>query len=303
MAMQTGFITDIQRFSVDDGPGIRTTVFLKGCMLKCLWCHNPECQNPKVQLRYVDSACFKCGACEKACSAQVHHVTEECHQVDFEKCIACGACVKACTYDALSLSGGLFTAEEVIAEVMKDKRYYDTSGGGITISGGEPLMQPEFTLEILEAAKGQNLHTCLETCGHVEEKALKEAEKLTDLFLYDYKATDPIAHQKLTGTGNQRILQNLDMLYCLGASIVLRCPIIPGCNMEPSHYDGIIALLEKYPEILRAELMAYHKMGTAKYRQLGIPYALSHLPDISPEQKTEVIEYFYTHTARPVIFG
>lgn len=303
MIVQTGLITDIQRFSVDDGPGIRTTVFLKGCPLRCLWCHNPECISPKVQLRYVESACILCGACERVCPSKVHHVTEINHQVDFEKCIACGACVKACAYDALSLSGKTVTVEDVILEVMKDKRYYDTSGGGITISGGEPLMQPEFTLALLVAAKELNLHTCMETCGYVEENALKEAAELTDVFLYDYKATDPFAHQALTGAGNQRILDNLDMLYHLGASIILRCPIIPGCNMDPAHFDGIIALLAKYPNILRAELMAYHKMGTAKYKQLGKPYTLSHLPDMSPEQKAETLAYFHSHTARPVIFG
>jgi pyruvate formate lyase activating enzyme len=300
---QTGLITDIQRFSVDDGPGIRTTVFLKGCPLGCIWCHNPECIGPKVQLRYVESACVHCGACEKVCPAKVHHMTEEYHQVDFEKCIACGACAEACAYDALSLSGRCVTVEEVIAEVMKDKRYYDTSGGGITVSGGEPLMQPDFTLALLKSAKDQKLHTCLETCGYAEEKALKEAAKLTDLFLYDYKATDPMLHQKLTGAGNQRILKNLDMLYHLGAYVILRCPIIPGCNMEAAHFDGIIALLTKYPNIPRAELMAYHKMGTLKYRQLGMPYTLSNLPDMSPEQKAETLAYFHSHTKRPVIFG
>ncbi len=303
MAAITGFITDIQRFSVDDGPGIRTTVFMKGCPLRCLWCHNPECISPKVQLCYVESACVRCGACEKVCPVGAHRVTEEYHQVDFEKCIACGACVKACAYDALSLSGKTVTVEEVMAEVMKDRLYYETSGGGITVSGGEPLMQAEFTLALLEAAKDKGLHTCLETCGYVEEKALKEAAKLTDVFLYDYKVTDPAAHQALTGAGNRRILANLDMLVHLGAFIILRCPIIPGCNDEASHYDGIIALLTKYPSIPRAELMAYHRMGAAKYRQLGKPYALSHLPDMSPEQKAEAMGYFHAHTKRPVVWG
>ena len=303
MAAMTGLITDIQRFSIDDGPGIRTTVFLKGCPLRCLWCHNPECLSPMVQLRYVESACTYCGACEKVCPANVHHVAEAYHQVDFEKCIACGACVKACAWDALSLSGRTVTVEEVMTEVMKDKRYYETSGGGITLSGGEPLMQPEFTLAVLQSAKEQGLHTCLETCGHVEEKALAEAAKLTDVFLYDYKATDPMVHQELTGVGNQRIFANLYMLCQLGASIVLRCPVIPGCNMEPAHFDGIIALLEKYPAIPRAELMAYHRMGTAKYRQLGKPYALSHLPDMTKEQKEKTIAYFQEHTKHPVIWG
>ncbi len=303
MAAVTGLITDIQRFSVDDGPGIRTTVFLKGCPLRCLWCHNPECISPKVQLRYVESACVRCGACEKVCPADVHHVTPGQHRVDFDKCIACGACVEACAYDALALSGRTITAEDVIQEVMKDKRYYDTSGGGITVSGGEPLLQAEFTLALLKAAKEQNLHTCIETCGRVEEEALREAARLTDIFLYDYKATDPAAHQVLTGAGSRRILNNLDMLYKLGAAIILRCPIIPGCNTETAHYDGIIALLERYPNIPRAELMAYHRMGTGKYKQLGKPYTLSHLPDMGTEQKQEVLAYFHAHTKRPVVWG
>ena len=303
MAMQTGLITDIQRFSVDDGPGIRTTVFLKGCPLRCIWCHNQECISTGVQLRYVESACVRCGACEKVCPVHVHHVTEECHQVDFKKCIACGACVVACAYDALSLSGRSATVDEVIAQVMKDKRYYDTSGGGITISGGEPLMQPDFTLALLAAAKERNLHTCLETCGHVDEKALEEAARLTDLFLYDYKATDSAKHHRFAGAGSRRILQNLDMLCQLGAPIILRSPIIPGCNMEPSHFDGMITLLNQYPNIERAELMAYHRMGTAKYKQLGMPYSLFDLPDMSPEQKAETLAYFHAHTKRTVIFG
>ncbi len=303
MAAVTGLITDIQRFSVDDGPGIRSTVFLKGCPLQCLWCHNPECISPKVQLRYVESACVRCGTCEKVCPADVHHVTRTEHRVDFDKCIACGACVAACAYDALALSGRSVTVEDVIQEVMKDKRYYDTSGGGITISGGEPLMQPEFTLALLKAAKEQNLHTCMETCGHVEEEALREAAKLTDIFLYDYKATDPNAHQALTGAGSRRILNNLDMLYNLGAAIILRCPIIPGCNTETGHYDGIIALLDRYPGISRAELMAYHRMGTGKYKQLGKSYTLSNLPDMGLDQKEEILAYFHAHTKRPVVWG
>ena len=257
--MQTGLITDIQRFSVDDGPGIRTTVFLKGCPLRCLWCHNPETQSTEVELRCVGSECESWGK--------------------------------------------TVTVEEVVGEVMKDKRYYDTSGGGLTISGGEPLLQAKFTLALLAQAKAVGLHTCLETCGYVEEKALREAAAWTDIFLYDYKATDPAIHQELTGVSNRRILRNLDMLYNLGASIILRCPIIPGCNMEAAHFDGIIALLEKYPNIPRAELMAYHKMGASKYKQLGKPYTLSHLPDMSPEQKAETLEYFHAHTKRPVLFG
>lgn len=298
-----GIITDIQRFSIYDGPGIRTTVFLKGCPLRCLWCHNPECISPKIQLRYRAAQCVGCGACEKVCPTGVHQVTTEGHKVTFDRCIACGVCVAACPADALSLWGREVTAEDVLAVVERDGRYYDKSGGGITISGGEPLLQPAFLMELLRGAKEIGIHTCIETAGHGSREVLLQAVELTDLFLFDWKAPTDEAHKAYTGIGNQRIAENLDALYKSGAEIILRCPIVPGVQDMEAQMDAIADMLERYPRLLRAEGMGYHKMGGGKYGEIGCEYTLSHLPDMSKEEKEAFSAGMAARTSRPFFWG
>jgi pyruvate formate lyase activating enzyme len=290
--MDKGIVFDIQKFSLHDGPGIRTTVFLKGCPLRCLWCHNPESQSFKVELSFKKDKCVMCGACEAVCASEVHKVTENSHTIDYSKCNVSGKCVVACAYDALKLYGKVMTVEEIISDVIKDIKYYEKSGGGITISGGEPLGQPTFTREILKAAQEKGIHTCIETTGYASKEVIAKLLPYVDLFLFDYKATDAVKHEELTGVSNELILQNLQFIYEQGASIILRCPLIPGVNDLEEHLQGIVNMSEKYPRLKGIELLPYHDMGKGKYKELGREYTLGNIKNTSEEQKKKWIDFF-----------
>lgn len=264
-----GNVFDIHRFSLNDGPGIRTTVFLKGCPLKCLWCHNPESQAFKPQLSFNLEKCLHCFNCVDACQNSVHKIIEEKHQVFFEECKLAGNCIDACTQDALKIIGQKRSVEEIISEVKKDKKYYDKSGGGITISGGEPMAQYELTKQILKAAKKEGLHTCLDTCGFAKQRQYEELLEYVDLFLFDYKATDSQKHIELTGVDNKLILHNLNFLYNKKAHLIIRCLIVPGINDDSEHTNRICELKNEYPNA-EIEILKYHKMGIPKLAQLGM---------------------------------
>jgi glycyl-radical enzyme activating protein len=273
-----GIVFDLHRFSLNDGPGIRTTVFLKGCPLKCLWCHNPESQSYKPQLSFNAEKCLSCFKCVDACSNGVHKNIDKKHQVIFSSCTLNGDCVDACSEDALKIIGYNTTVDEIIKEVKKDQKYYEKTGGGITISGGEPLAQFKFTKELLIAAKNSGIHTCVDTCGFTRIKNLEEIADFVDLFLLDYKVTDPKKHVELTGVDNKIILDNLDYLYSINAHLIIRCPLIPGVNDDENHLNEIANLQIKYPEA-KIEIMPYHKMGRAKSEQIGRIYELAEIDD------------------------
>lgn len=238
----TGIIFDIQRFCVKDGPGIRTTVFFKGCPLRCLWCHNPESQRP--------------------CIEEMQKAKEE----GAETC------------------GREYTVDEVLETVEKDRLFYENSGGGLTLSGGEPLFQGKFALELMEAAKARGLHIALETCGMVSEEILRKSAEFADLYLYDFKESDSLRHQEYTGAENGRILENLRILNELGKALILRCPIIPGFNDREEHFEKIAALAEKFDCIQRVQIEPYHSFGADKYRRLGRTYSLGEIKNPEKEQ-------------------
>jgi pyruvate formate lyase activating enzyme len=265
----TGLVVDIHRFSLHDGPGIRTTVFLKGCHLSCTWCHNPEAIAHRPQLSFDPDKCTNCFRCVDACTSGAHSIVEGRHQVDFSKCTLSGACVEACPSEALVIIGKQMTAEEVLSVVLRDREYYEHSGGGVTISGGEPMTQFEFTKALLTACKAHGIHTTLDTCGHVPTERYREVLPVVDLFLYDYKETDGERHRHYTGVSNTLILQNLDMLHAAGAKVVLRCPIVPGVNDTVDHFRGIRDLSFRYPNLSGIELMPYHNMGVGKGHRVG----------------------------------
>ena len=268
-------VLDIQRACVDDGPGIRTTVFLKGCPLSCLWCHNPESQKFENQLFFSPSLCVSCGKCAEVCEYSVHSFDDGgAHKIDFSACRLCGRCVEACSFCALKLAARAMSPEEVMEVVRKDKVYYEASGGGVTISGGEPLSHHDFVLALLLLAKAEGIHTCIETSGFGDKKKLLSLAKHTDLFLFDYKITNPADHVKFIGTGGEVILKNLAALHETGAKIVLRCPIIPAINDTDEHFAAIAELMRKYPNVLCAELMPYHNLGKSKAQSIGVEYTV-----------------------------
>jgi len=279
----TGTIFDVQRFSIHDGPGIRTTVFVKGCPLRCAWCHNPEGLREAPQLAYTPSLCIGCGYCVSRCKHNAHTIGDVGHRIDRSKCVECFACVEECYSGALEIIGRTVTVGALMGDVLKDAPFYEESGGGLTVSGGEPLAQFDFVRALLATAKAEGLDTCLETCGLGSRDSLLELASWVDLFLYDYKETNPALHRQYTGQDNTRILENLSALDELGATIVLRCPIIPGVNNRPDHYEGIARTAEALAHCHAVHLMGYHRLGTAKQARLGVAGNEKPFDDISPE--------------------
>lgn len=274
-----GLIFDISRFSLHDGEGIRTTVFIKGCPLRCIWCHNPESQSYEIQLQYDESKCIHCLECVKQCPNGVHQFISNQHIINYNRCNHCGACYKACPSGALTSVGRWATVEEILNEVEKDKIYYERSGGGLTLSGGEPMSKIDFTLALLKESKSRGISICMETSGYAKVENFEKVLPFVNLFLFDYKETSEENHKKLTGVSNRLILSNLDYLYNNGALIILRCPIIPEINDSISHFEGIAQLTKKYPNLLKIQLMPYNNLGLSKNKKIGCPdYFKGRLP-------------------------
>ena len=267
--MEQGTVFDIQHFCVDDGPGIRTAVFLKGCPLRCAWCHNAEGLSAQPQLYYIAGHCTGCGRCEETCAQGAHRITPEGHSLDRALCTACGACAKNCPNGALRLAGCRMTVEEVLTDVAKDIPFYRNSDGGMTLSGGEPLAQGNFSFALAQEAKQRGIHVCVETCGHGDPAVLQALAQHTDLFLFDYKHSDSQAHKAYTGVDNALILANLQRLARWGKNVILRCPIIPGVNDTEAHYTAIAQLAAGMGNITEIHLMPYHPYGLSKFTAVG----------------------------------
>lgn len=289
-------IFDIQHFCVDDGPGIRTTVFMKGCPLRCLWCHNPEGMKRMRQVSFDPDKCTLCGRCAAECDHHGHSVTERGHEVDRSCCVACGSCAEACPAEALRIYGREMTVEEVLEDVLGDRPFYDNSGGGITLSGGEPFSQSEFAVELLRQAKKQGMHTCVETCGFCSLEILKEAAAYTDLFLFDVKETDRELHKKYTGVYNDQILENLQYLSDAGKDVILRCPVIPGCNDREEHFRKIAELASALDTVQEIHLEPYHPFGLDKYSQLGMEAGYDSREFMASEQAEVLIGLMQQYT-------
>jgi glycyl-radical enzyme activating protein len=280
--LSTGMIFDIQRASLHDGPGIRTAVFLKGCPLHCPWCHNPESQSKTRAISFHLESCAVCGECVKTCQHGAHRIVEGIHVFDRSLCEKCGDCVETCLYEAIKLAGKEWKVKELMAVVLRDLPFYEQSGGGLTITGGEPLFQARFTRELLFAAKTESLHTCLDTCGWTHQRVFERILPFVDLFLFDYKVTDSETHKKMTGVSNDLILSNLAFLLRQGARVRLRCPLIHGINDSLEHLEGIVALHHLYPGLDGIDLMAYHNVGNAKYERYGLE---NHLPGLKTTEE------------------
>jgi len=250
----TGIVFNIQRFSLFDGPGVRTVVFLKGCPLRCIWCHNPEGLEKYPQIMYDPTRCIGCGECASVCPNGLHIMREGLHGYIRQNCTGCGKCAQNCCTDALSLAGETMDVSGVMSTVMRDLPVYKESGGGITISGCEPFYQADFTISLLKASKKAGISTCIETCGHADGAKIEEAAAFTDLFLYDYKATGDEMHRELCGVPQTVILKNLARLDALGSNVILRCPIVSGANDLPIHINGIAEIARMASKIARVTI-------------------------------------------------
>ena len=276
-------IFDIQRFSWHDGPGIRTVVFLKGCNLQCAWCHNPESQRAAPELMYESEHCIGCGRCVAACPHGCHRVSAAGHTFDRTHCTVCGACAADCYADALRMTGRSATIDEVVAEALRDAEFYRLSGGGVTLSGGEPLLQADACRVLLERlrASGASLSTAVDTAGHVPWSAFETVLPLTDYVLYDVKAWSDDIHRRGVGVSNRLILENLRRLRDAPVRLIVRVPVIPGVNDTPAELEAIATGLRDYPNVVRIELLPYHTAGLLKYRALGRGCD-AHLADAPP---------------------
>ncbi|MBE6607203.1 MAG: glycyl-radical enzyme activating protein [Ruminococcaceae bacterium] len=292
-----GTIFNIQKFCVNDGPGIRTTVFVKGCPLNCLWCHNPESKSTNTEIFYNPKKCISCRKCAMLCENACHGFSENGHAYSRESCLACGKCSEECYSGALEKVGYKISVEDALKAVLKDKTFYEKSGGGITVSGGEPMAQFEFTYALLEASKKAGLHTCMETCGFAPSERYEKIAPLVDIFLFDYKISDSSEHNKYTGVPNEKIHENLRMLDSLGAKTILRCPIIPTVNDNEAHFNGIADMANSLKNIIGIDIEPYHPLGESKTEMLGKEYPLSSLT--FPEKATvdAWIEYIQKNTA------
>lgn len=285
MKIGTTVVTfDIQRFAVNDGPGIRTIIFFKGCPLHCIWCHNPESLSREKELMFFAAKCVGCRSCEAVCKNGVHSFSEGIHRVDYTKCVQCGACLKVCCYNALNITGKTYTVEELIERVEIDRAYFSRTGG-VTFSGGEPMYQAAAAIALAKEFAKRDISVCMETCGYAKTEYYQQIAPYIDTFLFDYKATPDSEYRRLTGAGNKLILQNLKVLDSLGKKIILRCPMIPGYNDTEEHLQEIAELKKQYKMIDHVELLPYHSMGEMKRDQLGKERNMGNLPAATPEQK------------------
>lgn len=300
--MERLLITNIQRFSTKDGPGIRTSVFFKGCPLKCMWCHNPETQSPFSELMYSRENCVLCGRCVYSCPNGAVSMAGDTIVTDREKCTMCGECTDVCYYNAREIAGKAYSPSEVFAVIDRDRAFYSESGGGATFSGGECMMYPDFLEEVMRLCKAQKIHAAIDTSGFAPWEAFQKVLPYTDLVLYDIKAFDTKKHEELTGAGNELIWENLFKLSEEDVEIYLRLPLIEGCNADEGE---VSAIAEKCAglKISQVNLLPYHDMGKYKYDKLGRQYGGAQMAAPNEEKLENLKKIFEAHGFAKVKIG
>ena len=294
-----GTIFNIQRYSLDDGPGMRTTVFVKGCPLKCLWCSNPESQSPEIMTANRYTACKKCGACAAKCPQNAITIAEDGAQIDRAKCVSCGTCVDACFYDAMHWKGERVTVDKVMKTVLRDKLYYETSGGGVTCSGGEILTQPDFVAEIFRRCREEGIHTNADTCGYGSEEAVRKVMRYADLSYFDLKHMDPEKHLAYTGVSNEVILRNLRLTLSLGVKVVIRVPLIPEHNADAENLHALGKFVKELGEGVDSVcFLPYHNYGSNKYRMIDRVYPLADLRKLTEAEERQALSIVESYGLR-----
>jgi pyruvate formate lyase activating enzyme len=290
----SNLVTNIQGYSIHDGPGIRTVVFLKGCSLACQWCSNPECISPRPEVGFIKALCTKCGKCAEICpEGALVYKAGKFPRIDRERCSGCGACSAVCDYKAIVLYGISMNAEEIYNAVNRDEMFYQASGGGVTVSGGEALLQPQLVCELFRKCRHAGIHTCIETSGCAAESAWRQVLPYTDYVLYDLKHMNSVKHRQYTGKPNSLILANAKMVAESGVETLFRMPIIPGINDDEQNIKDTADFLHKLGNnVLRIELMPYHRLGKGKYESLDRKYTLSDVPSLEPEHLESIKKTF-----------
>ena len=288
--MESGIIFDIKKYSIHDGPGIRTTVFLKGCPMSCWWCHNPESHLISREKLYFFSRCIGCKECLAACPENAIHDSEIGLCTDPEKCLRCGSCTEVCLAEACEMAGRELTVNQVMAEIEKDTAFYDESFGGVTFSGGEPLAQPDFLFALLKACGDRQIHTALDTSGFSSWNVLDRIRHHVDVFLFDLKLMDDEKHRMVTGVSNQPILKNLLALSSAGHRIHIRLPVIPGITDDDDNVSAIGVFATELPSMPQIDLLPYHRFAAAKYERLGRAYRLQNTRPPTEDSMTRLAD-------------
>lgn len=298
----SGWIFDIKRFAVHDGPGIRTTIFLKGCSLQCQWCHNPESIHRYPELFINAERCIGCNTCVAVCPNGAHRLTSTGKKsFDRNQCTTCGQCVEHCYAGALLMAGRYVTIEDVMAVIREDATFYALSNGGITLSGGEPLVQDKFAVALLQQAKSEAFHTALDTSGHVDWDVFERALPFLDLVLYDLKHIDPVLHQQYVGASNRRILMNLRKLSRRRVPIEIRMPIIPTINDAYDDIESAALFLVSLKSLQSVRLLAYHRFAASKYRSVGRVNCMPNVPVPTREQLQNIATHLRCYGLKVII--
>jgi len=297
----SGLVANIQRYSLQDGPGIRTTVFLKGCPLDCWWCHNPECRAPERELLIVESRCAWCGECVIACPEGIAAPAGPEKQTD--ACPRCGACEAACPTGARQIVGAEMTVDQVVKEIARDRVFFEESSGGVTFSGGEPLAQAAFVEVLLAACRSAGFHSALDTCGFAPEEKLLRVAGMADLVLFDVKILDDAKHKQFTGVSNVVILKNLRELCRIHPNVWLRIPVIPQLNDSPEDLEALASFAASLGGIRQVNLLPYHRTGMKKFERLGRTYALPDIVPPSAEVMENAVQCFAGHGIQARVGG